>query len=113
MLQIIIMLVAGSVLAYISKFNMNKTTVNLGGYVIGDIPLFYVIITSVLAGMILSYLFQLIHQLSHFMILRGKKKEIKIGKEENVDLTKRVHQLEIENERLKNASSEPSDINSL
>ncbi|PIY79317.1 MAG: hypothetical protein COY81_03280 [Candidatus Pacebacteria bacterium CG_4_10_14_0_8_um_filter_43_12] len=113
MLNIIIILVLGSVVAYISKFNLESTSVNLGGYVINDVPLFYVIIASVLTGLILSYLFLLLQQVSNSLTLRGKRKEIKTGRAENLDLTKRIHQLEIENERLKNGSTEPSDRNAL
>ncbi|KKT34322.1 MAG: hypothetical protein UW23_C0044G0001, partial [Candidatus Collierbacteria bacterium GW2011_GWA1_44_12] len=46
--------------------------------------------------------------------LRGKDKEIKKQKGEVLELTKRVHQLELENEKLKHEPSvEPEDTNAL
>ena len=47
--------------------------------------------------------------------MHGKDNKIKQGKDEIVDLTKQIHQLELENERLKNNSTviEPQDKNAL
>ena len=114
MLILILFLIVGSILAYISKYNLMLVTVNLGQYVFSDIPLFYVIIGSLLTGLALSYVLYVVHDISTSWILRGKKKEIKKGRDEVLELTKRVHQLELENEKLKHRShSEPEDINAL
>jgi hypothetical protein len=47
--------------------------------------------------------------------LRKKNNEIKKDKEEILDLTKRVHQLELEKEKIKNGTEElmPTDQNAL
>ncbi|OGJ37713.1 MAG: hypothetical protein A2383_02330 [Candidatus Pacebacteria bacterium RIFOXYB1_FULL_39_46] len=114
MLALILLLVVGSILAYISKFNIMPVTVNFGVYVLTDIPLFYVIIGSVIFGLVLSYLFYLAHAISHVFKLRGKDKEIKKNKNEVLGLTRQVHQLELEKEkRKKNNPLEPVDKNSL
>lgn len=114
MLILILFLVVGSVLVYISKFNFVPVSVNLGMYVISDIPLFYVIIGSVVFGLVLSYLVYLVHAISTSFTLRGKNKEIKKNKEEVLELTKSVHQLELENEKQKNSTNvEPQDKNAL
>ena len=114
MLVIILFLIVGSILVYISKFNFMPVSVNLGFYVFSNIPLFYVIIGSVLFGLILSYLVYLVHTISTSFTLRGKNKEIKENKDEVLELTRNVHQLELENEKIKNGSdSEPTDQNAL
>lgn len=114
MLVLILLLVVGSILVYISKFNFVPVTVNLGMYVISDIPLFYVIVGSMLFGLVLSYLVYLVHAISTSFALRGKDHEIKKDKDEVLELTKRVHQLELENEKLKHEPSiEPEDKNAL
>jgi putative membrane protein len=113
-LILILLLVTGSILAYLSHNNLMLVSVNLGPYVFSDVPLFYVIIGSLLAGLILSYLISLIHSISTSFTLRGKEKEIQKNKNEVLELTKRVHQLELENEKLKNKSSiKPKDANAL
>ncbi|HUC95086.1 MAG TPA: lipopolysaccharide assembly protein LapA domain-containing protein [Candidatus Saccharimonadales bacterium] len=114
MLVLILFLVVGSVLVYISKFNFTPVTVNLGLHVFSNIPLFYVIVASLLIGLILSYLVYLVHSISTSFAFRGKNKEIKKEKDEVLELTKRVHQLELENEKLKNESGRKAeDPNSL
>ena len=89
-------------------------SVNLGMYVISDIPLFYVIVGSLLFGLVLSYLVYLVHAISTSFTLRGKDNEIKKDKGEVLELTKRVHQLELENEKLKHRpNTESEDKNAL
>lgn len=114
MLIFILFLIAGSSLAYISKYNMTPVIVNIGPYVFSDIPLFYVIVGSFISGLILSYVMHFFHDISASWTLRGKKNEIKKNRNEVLELTKRVHQLELENEKLKHvASNEPEDQNAL
>ncbi|AKM83140.1 hypothetical protein A2422_03835 [Candidatus Woesebacteria bacterium RIFOXYC1_FULL_31_51] len=114
MFTLILFLIVGSTLVYISKFNFMPVSVNLGMYVFKDIPLFYVIVSSLLIGLVLSYILYLVHVVSTSLKLRGKNKEIKKDKDEVLELTKRVHQLELENEKLKHSKSvEPEDQNAL
>ncbi|KKS05133.1 MAG: hypothetical protein UU74_C0035G0005 [Candidatus Woesebacteria bacterium GW2011_GWA1_41_7] len=99
---------------YVSRFNFTPVTVNLGFYTIPDIPLFYVIIGALLTGLVISYLVYLVRSISTSFAFRGKNKEIKKEKDEVLELTKRVHQLELENEKLKHESGDtPKDTNSL
>lgn len=114
MLTLILLLVIGSVLVYISKFNFVPVTLNLGIYVFSNIPLFYVIIGSLLIGLVLSYLVYLVRAISTSLTIHGKNKEIKNDKDEILELTKRIHQLELENEKLSQLSgNEPEDQNAL
>jgi putative membrane protein len=114
MLILILFLVAGSLLTYVSQYNLMPVTVHLGTYIFTDIPLFYVIIGSMLTGLGLSYLIYLVQQISAAWEIRGKEHEIKKKKGEVLELTKRVHQLELENEKLKHTPAvEPEDINAL
>lgn len=113
MLNIIFLLIAGSALTYISKFNLELVSVNMGFYSISNVPLFYVIVGSLLVGLILSYIMQLLINISTYIEIRGKSKEIKTGKDEILSLTKTVHQLELENEKLKHEGPELGDPNAL
>jgi len=114
MLVLILLLVVGSGLVYISRFNFTPVTVNLGIYSISDIPLFYVIVGSLITGLVLSYLIYIVNSIFTSFKLRGKDKEIRKRKDELLELTKRIHQLELENEKLKHEPSiEPEDVNAL
>lgn len=114
MLISILLLVVGSILVYISKYNFTPVTVNLGLYTFSNIPLFYVIAASLIVGLTLSYLVYIAHSITTSFKMRGKNNEIKKDKNEILELTKRIHQLELENEKIKNGSNlTPSDQNAL
>jgi len=116
MLILILLLILGAGMAYLSKFNDMLVSVSFGSYIISDIPLFYVIIGSLVTGLILSYLVYLVDTIFTSWTIRGKDKEIKKTKLEVLELTKRIHQLELENEKQKhnhNYNSEPEDVDAL
>ena len=113
MANLIFLLLTGSILAYVSRYNLDPVSVYLGTYTISEVPLFYVIIGSLLVGLIISFLMQLLRDISNSIAMRSNKKEIKSGRDEVLELTKRVHQLELENEKLKHSAPEISDTNSL
>jgi lipopolysaccharide assembly protein A len=114
MLTLILLLIVGSALVYISTFNDMPVSVNFGIYALNNIPLFYVIIGFFVFGLVLSYLVYLVNSISTAFTIRGKDKAIKKNKNEAVELTKRVHQLELENEELKqHTRNEPLDPDAL
>lgn len=115
MITLILFLVVGSVMAYLAQNNLVQVTLHLGTYVFSGIPLFYIIIGSLLTGLGLAYFIQLFNSFFTALTMRGKDSKIKQDKSDIADLTKRVHQLELENERLKNNSTttEPQDKNAL
>lgn len=113
MFNIIVLLIAGSALTYISKFNMQVVDVNLGIYLFRSIPLFYVIVGSLLVGLILSYVMQLLTNVLTYLEIRGKSQQIKSSQIKIMDLTKTVHKLELANEKLKHSEPEVGDPNGL
>jgi uncharacterized integral membrane protein len=113
MLMFILIIIAGATLAYISQDNLDLVSVNVGPYAIADIPLFYVIIGSFISGLILFYIIHLFHMISSSWTIRTKKGEIKKNKNQVLELTKRIHQLELENEKLKHAPAVFEDTNSM
>lgn len=113
MLNIIFLLITGSVFAYISKDNLAQVTFNIAGYTFANIPLFYVIMGSLLIGLIVAYLVQLFGSIATVFVLRGNRKAMKSGQDEILELTKRIHQLELENERLKHTGHGVVDANAL
>ena len=115
MITLILVLLIGAVFVYLAQNNLVPVTLHLGATVITNIPLFYVIIGSLLAGLVFAYLIHLVNSIFTAFSMHRKDTAIKHGKSDIVNLTKRIHQLELENERLKNESSvdEPRDSNAL
>jgi putative membrane protein len=101
---LILFLVFGSILAFISKDNLMPISLHVGAYSFANIPLFYVIIGSLVLGFVFCYILSLFRSLSTFFLIRGKDKKIRDNKGDVLELTKRVHQLELENEKLKKSS---------
>jgi len=112
---LILLLVVGAVMAYLAQNNSMLVTLRLGTSVLSGIPLFYIIIGSLLTGLGLAYLIYLVNSVFTAFSMHRKDTAIKHGKRDIVDLTKRIYQLELENERLKNDSTvdEPQDKNAL
>ncbi|MBP7860001.1 LapA family protein [Patescibacteria group bacterium] len=102
-------------MVYLAQNNFTPVTVTIGSYIFSNIPLFYVIVASVLTGLILSYLIFLINSFFTAFSIHSKNRKIKKVSSENIDLTKQVHQLELENERIKNntTTATPTDTNAL
>lgn len=114
MLILILVLIVGSALVYVSKFNFMPVTVNLGWQTFSNIPLFYVIAGSLVTGLLLAYVMYLIDSIITSFKLRGKDNTIKKTNDEVLELTKKIHQLELENEKLKHTPTvEPEDQNAL
>ena len=115
MLVLILFLIVGAVMAYLAQNNLGLVSLNLGIYAFPDIPLFYIIVGSLLTGLGLAYLIYFVNSLIAAYSAHRKDNTIKQGKSDIVDLTKRIHQLELENEKLKNNSTpvEPQDPNAL
>lgn len=115
MFILILLLVVGSIMAYLAQNNLMVVPLHLGTYVFSDIPLFYIIIGSLLTGLGLAYLIYLVNSIFTAFTMHGKDHKIKQAKGEIVELTKQIHKLELENERLKNNSTviEPQDKNAL
>lgn len=104
MLTLIIFLIVGAGIAYIAQFNLLPVSFGFGQFIINDIPLFFVIIGAFLAGLILAYVIFLINSLFITFKLRNKDSKLKHSKLTVLELTRRVHQLELENEKLKQES---------
>lgn len=114
MLILILFLIVGSVLAYLSQSNLTPVSVYFGQYVFSNVPLFYVITGAMGIGLVISYVIHVAYVLSISMTMSAKEKELKQNKDEVLELTKRVHQLELDNEKLKHApATEPKDPNAL
>lgn len=103
MLMLILLLVVGSLLAYLSNDNFTPVAVHIGPTVFTDIPLFYLIVGAMVTALVLAYLIYLIDAITVSFAMRAKDRELKNAKDDVLELTKRVHQLELDNEKLKHA----------
>lgn len=108
MLVLIASIVFGVVIASFAIQNTAGVTINFGQYTFSKVPLYMVAIGSLLLGLVIAYLISLIDEFSHVLKIHGKENALKEAKKSVAELTKRVHQLELENVRL-NPDNKNSD----
>ena len=110
MLAIIFIVVLGIAFAYFATINTALININLGFYNLSQIPVYLAILVSVTIGLLLTALFYAIKSLSSSLTINEKESEIKNTKKEVAELTKKLHQLEIENTKLKSKNGVKDDF---
>ena len=103
---IIFAVIVGLGIGYFATQNTNLISLHLGPYITPEVPLYFVLIGTLLLGLLLSWIFSLVNSLSSKMALHGKENEIKADEKTIAELTKEIHQLELDNTRLKEKSGE-------
>lgn len=101
MLTLILILVFGSGVTYLALQNNAHVTLTLLNYTFPNVPLFLVILGSMLIGVLLAYIIQIANSISMALTIHGKDNKIKESENDLTALTKKTHQLELENESLK------------
>lgn len=100
MIALILFVVFGICFAYFATLNTLLTTVNLGGYVIKDIPLYIVILLPFACGLVIGGFFAVAKDFFNQRILHRQSSQLSKAKQETVGLLKEVHRLELENAKL-------------
>lgn len=113
MFALIVLVVFGIGVAYFATQNTQPTSIVLANSPVSGIPLYLIVLGSLLLGFVVSWLISLVDVISSALKIHGKDSTIKDANKQVSELTKRVHQLELENERLKGESGHPSDDKSL
>ncbi len=101
MITLIAFVVVGILAALFATQNTLHGSITIASYTFTDIPMYLIVLTSLLIGLVLSFLISLFNSISSSLTIHGKNVKIKETKQTVNDLTKRIHQLELENEHLK------------
>lgn len=97
---IILAVIVGLGIAGFATQNTDSTVIQVASYVSPEIPLYVVVVGALLLGLLLAWVFSLVHSFSSAITIHGKDNTIKDGEKTILELTKKVHQLELENTRL-------------
>ena len=106
MFALIATFIIGLGVAYFAIQNTGSVTIQLDGAVWRDIPLYLVVVGSLLIGVFIAGFLSFIRSLSSRFALRGKDHALAEANKTIGDLTKRVHQLELENTKLQAGDEE-------
>jgi uncharacterized membrane protein (DUF106 family) len=105
MITLITIILVGALFVYLAQNNLDPVTLHLGATVITNLPLFYVIIGSLLTGLVVAYIIHLVNAIFVSFSMHGKDSKIKHAKNEIDALNKRVRELELANEQLRAETS--------
>lgn len=89
--------------------NTQTVTVKMMQYVYSSVPLYLVVLISLLIGVTFSWLIHIIDIFYSSWEIRNKVNAIKQEKKKNLDLAKKLHELELENAKIKGKYS-PNDM---
>lgn len=103
----ILIVLLGLGFAYFATQNMAAVVVNIANYSF-YVPLYLVVIASMLVGLLFSLILSLFENISASLVIWGKEGTIKREQKEIAELSKHVHQLERENTELKSKRSRPN-----
>jgi uncharacterized integral membrane protein len=109
MLALLIAVIFGLAVGYFATQNITPVTIRVSEYAIEEVPLYVVIVGSMLVGLLIAWILYLARSLSSTITIYGKDSEVKKARHAAADLEHRVQELEIENARLKTKSSSPFD----
>lgn len=109
MLAFIFTVLFSGVVAYFATQNTAMLTLHFASYSWSGIPIYLVVLGSLLVGLLFAWIFHLLTAISSSLTIRDKDHALKEEKKANLELTKRVHQLELENTKL-TAKEEDKDV---
>ena len=110
---LIVTLLFGLLIAYFATQNTGTISLNFLSYSLPGIPVYIVVVGALLVGLGLSWMVSLVNGIATDFTIRGKDGKIKGYKKETAELTKKNHQLELENTRIKAETNSPTDDKSL
>lgn len=109
MLALLIAVIFGLAVGYFATQNITPVTIRVAEYAIEEVPLYVVIVGSMLVGLLIAWILYLARSLSSTITIYGKDTEVRKARRTVVDLEHRVQELEVENARLKTKYPSPSD----
>lgn len=108
MLTIILTLVVSLIVAYLATQNATLVTLHFGESILADIPLFFVVLFSIIFGALLASVVTIINLIKSKLTIFGQKGQLRKSYETVDELKQRVSQLEGENSTLRDQIKELS-----
>lgn len=101
MTALILLFVFGLGVAYFAMQNTHAVMVTLLGIPFPGVPMYMLVISSILFGLVVAWLVSMVNSISSFITLRSKDAAINQSQKAIKDLKEKAHELEVENARLK------------
>ena len=101
MLTLIATVILALVFALFATQNTGSVTIYFGSNSISNVPLYLVILLSIILTLLVSGFIYFLRSLSSSLTLNEKEEDIKKTKGELAEVTRQAHKLELENTKLK------------
>jgi len=109
MLALVIAVMFGLAIGYFATQNTAPVTIRMAEYALEEIPLYLVVVGSLLVGLFVAWILYIAQALSARLTIYGKDQVVRKTRRTVTDLEQRVHELEVENERLRPREPYSSD----
>ncbi len=109
MATLVVTVALGVAFAIFATQNTDSVAVDLIFFKIPSAPLFLVVLIPLLVGLLASFIIHALSEITSSIKIDENEREIKGTKQENAELAKRVHKLELENTKLKAKLGEEFD----
>lgn len=101
MFLLLFAILLGLLMAFFATQNTQAVSLSIANATFRGVPLYVIVLGSLLLGIFLSWLLSLVDAFSSTVTIWGKDRKLSKSNKAIDDLTKKVRELEIENSRLK------------
>jgi uncharacterized integral membrane protein len=109
MLVLLVAVLFGLGIGYFATENTIPVTIRLAEYALEDVPLYLVVMGSLLVGLFIAWILYIARSVSTRLTIYGKDQVVRKTRRTVSDLERRVHELEVENARLRQGDPSPSE----
>jgi uncharacterized integral membrane protein len=109
MLVLLVAVLFGLGIGYFATENTIPVTLRLAEYALEDVPLYLVVMGSLLVGLFIAWILFIARSVSTRLTIYGKDQVVRKTRRTVSDLEQRVHELEGENARLRQGDPYPSE----
>lgn len=107
MIDLIVVLVFSLLVGYFATQNTASVALHLGPTVLPAVPVFVVVLLSMLLGLLLAGIIHMTHRVSSTLALRRKEKTIRDEEKQIEELRHEMKELKAENKRLRERDDTP------
>ena len=107
MFVLLVAVISGIAIAYFGMQNISPVTIRFNEFVWNDVPLYLVIVGSLLVGLFMAAILYFARSLSSSLTIYNKDRAMKKTKHTVADLEQRVRELEAEKARIETTRSSP------
>lgn len=101
MLALIVVILFGILFAFFATQNTSTMSITFANYQVTGIPLYVIVLGGLLIGVVISTILSFFDAIGTFFTLHGKDSAINNQGRTISDLKRKIHDLEIENTKLK------------